>query len=116
MLKWLQGLQGKKTYIGAGILAAAAIAGFFLGQLDLDKVAIVLGSAIGMAGLAAKLNRYLPDVVQALEEIKKKDFGKLIITGGKVAAEISEPGVTVVQGEKFEDDHVAGDPPENAGK
>jgi hypothetical protein len=110
MVKWL---QGKKTYIGAGILAAAAIAGFFLGQLDLDKLAMVLGSAIAMAGLSAKLNRYLPDAVQALEEIKNKDFGKLIITGGKVAMETA--AVPVIQAEPFQDDRVAGDSP-GAGK
>jgi hypothetical protein len=88
MVKWL---QGKKTYIGAGILAAAAIAGFFLGKIDADQLAMLLGSAIAMAGLSAKLNRYLPAIVEASEEIKKKDFGKLIITGGKIAAETAAP-------------------------
>jgi hypothetical protein len=71
MIQWL---QGKKTYIGAGAIAIAAIVFFFLHQISAPTLSMALGAAVAISGLSAKLNRYLPDIVEALEDVQQKKY------------------------------------------
>jgi 4-amino-4-deoxy-L-arabinose transferase-like glycosyltransferase len=72
MIKWL---EGKKTYIAAAAIAIAAGVFFFLNRLSAPDFTMALGAAASIAGLSAKLNRYLPDIVQGLEDVKAKNYG-----------------------------------------
>lgn len=84
MIRWL---QGKKTYIGAAAIAVAATVLFFRGQVDTPTFSIALGASVAIAGLSAKLNRYLPDMVMALEDVQQKNYkGAAAIAVGDVAA------------------------------
>jgi len=69
-MKWL---EGKKTYLGAAALAAGAIAAFWFGEINGAQLTMVLGLALAAAGLGDKLQRYLPFVVSALEELKQRE-------------------------------------------
>jgi hypothetical protein len=81
-------LQGKKTYIGAGLLALGALAGFFFGTFEAPQAIVILGAAASVAGLGAKFQRYAPAIVSGLQELKKvqQDLkaGKKIDVGGEV--------------------------------
>jgi hypothetical protein len=69
MWKWL---QGKKTYFGAGLIAAAAIAGFWYGQIDATQLAAGLGMALATIGIGHKFDRQIATLVELLEEAKAK--------------------------------------------
>ena len=64
-------LKGKKTYIGAALIAFGAAAGFIWGPLDAHQLTIAFGVALAITGLGSKLERYLPIIVRALEELKR---------------------------------------------
>ncbi len=61
-------LKGKKTYIGAFLLAAGAAGGYWFDVFDLATATAVLGAATAAVGLGDKGNR----ILQYLETIKKK--------------------------------------------
>lgn len=62
---------GKKTYIGAAILALAACAGYYVGSFDGPTTTLFLGTALTAAGLGSKVQRYAPAILASLQEIKK---------------------------------------------
>jgi hypothetical protein len=86
-------LRGKKMYLGAAGIGIAAIVFFFLGQLDGPSLAYALGAAIAIAGLSAKLNRYLGDIVTGLQDLKDKNLkAALGLAASDAAAATSSSG------------------------
>jgi hypothetical protein len=69
-MKWL---TGKKTYIGAGIFAAAAVAAFWYGQIDGTQLTAALGIALSVVGLGHKFDRQIAVGVALLEAQKAKE-------------------------------------------
>lgn len=65
-------LKGKKTFIAAGLIALAGIVGFFQGSIGDAQLIGILGVALGVAGYRDALGGYVPLIVSALEEIKKR--------------------------------------------
>jgi hypothetical protein len=91
MIKWL---QGKKTYIGALAIATAVTAGYFYGLVSATDLAVGLGVAVSVAGLSAKLNRYLPQVVSGIEEVKQGQYSVAAGTAVGIGAEATGVGGT----------------------
>jgi hypothetical protein len=74
-------------YIGAAAIAAGALVFFFLGQLDAPSLTMALGAALSVAGLSAKLNRFLPDVLAVAQDLKDKNLkGALVVVVDDSAA------------------------------
>jgi hypothetical protein len=94
-LKWL---QGKKTYIAAGALAVASTLFFFQGLLDAPSLTLMLSVAAGMAGLSAKLNRYLPDVATIAEDVKAKNYKAAESVVATDVAAAAAPGTVAPSG------------------
>jgi hypothetical protein len=86
IVKWL---QGKKTYIGAAVIAIAVIVGFFYGVVSADSLAIGLGAAISVAGMAAKTERYLSAGVAILTDIKGRQYSAAATEAVGIAAQAS---------------------------
>jgi hypothetical protein len=78
MIQWL---QGKKMYLAAIGIAIAAIVFFFLNQLDAQGLTMYLLAAAAVCGLSAKLNRFLPDIVLGVSDLKSKDFKGALTVG-----------------------------------
>jgi len=68
-MKWL---EGKKTWIGAGLLAVAAVAGYWFGALDGTVATAMLGFALTAVGLGDKADRYVPQILAALDNLRAK--------------------------------------------
>jgi len=54
-------LRGWKTYLGIAGAALTAVAGYVAGELDLVQLVVTLFSALGVAGIRAKLGRAMPE-------------------------------------------------------
>jgi hypothetical protein len=93
MIQWL---QGKKTYIGGAVLALPAIYLFMTGKMEAPQLLMVLGAALMVAGLGAKLQRFLPGIVQMLQDLKNKNANALVTDGAQLAtAELLQPATSV---------------------
>ncbi len=62
-------LEGKKTYIGAAIIAISGLAGYHYGAIPIEGATAMLGAACATAGLGNKCDRYF---AKALEIAAKK--------------------------------------------
>jgi hypothetical protein len=71
MQKIKQFLVGKKTYIGASLLALIAIFGWWTGVVSGAAAAGMLAAAFGIAGLGAKAERLAAVTLEALNEAKR---------------------------------------------
>jgi nitrate/nitrite transporter NarK len=91
MTRVIEFLQGKKTYIVSGALAIAAVVFFFSGRIDAPQLTVILAAAAGLSTIGAKFQRYLPGVVQTLEDIKNKNATGVLLDVTKIATEGSGP-------------------------
>lgn len=64
MKNWL---TGKKTYIGAGLMAASAIGGYWFGVFDFTTASTILSAATISVGLGHKGDRIL-EALQAKKQ------------------------------------------------
>ncbi|HEX5234152.1 MAG TPA: hypothetical protein VFW25_02350 [Silvibacterium sp.] len=64
-------LVGKKTYIVAGAVALAALAGVFFGKLSFAQATALLGFAGAIAGLGAKIDHHAAQVTAVLTDVAK---------------------------------------------
>ena len=56
-MRYLEMLNGRKTYLAAGLLAAFAIIGAITGQLEAAKVGELLVEALALVGLRHAVGR-----------------------------------------------------------
>lgn len=94
----LKVLEGKKTAIGAGIVALVGIAGY-LGGVATDLQALMLiGFAMTAFGLGDKVQRFAPQILAELRELKSVQ--QQIAAGKKVdlAAEITNATEIAMRG------------------
>ena len=68
-MKWL---EGKKTLIGAGALAAVGAAAYWQGYIDGVTCAELAAAALIVWGLGDKADRYAKLLMGALEKAKEK--------------------------------------------
>jgi hypothetical protein len=64
-------LVGKKTYIVAGAMALAALAGVFFGKISFAQATALLGFAGAIAGLGAKIDHHAAQVTAVLADVAK---------------------------------------------
>jgi hypothetical protein len=81
-MKWL---TGKKTYIGAAVLALAAIVGFWYGAIDGVQLTQALGVAFAIVGLGHKADRQIAAAVAALEAAKAARTDAASVSGAAVS-------------------------------
>lgn len=62
-------LSGKKTYIVAGAIALATVAGVFFGKVDFSQAAGLLGFAGAICGLGAKVDRHAAQMTALLTDV-----------------------------------------------
>ena len=63
-------LQGRKTYIGAGVLFVVALAGWWFGAINGTEATGMVALAFTAVGLGARSTRYAELTLAALQEIK----------------------------------------------
>lgn len=63
--------QGKKTIVGGGLVMVAALAGLWLGYIDVTSALGVFGFGLSIAGMAAKSNRHQAQILTVLEGVAK---------------------------------------------
>lgn len=66
----LKVLEGKKTAIGAGILALVAVAGYLGGVVNDLGALTIIGFAMTAFGLGDKVQRFAPQILAELRELK----------------------------------------------
>lgn len=98
MQNFLVWLQGKKTYIVAGLAVVATAVLLWFGYASPEQAVTLLTIAAGLAGLSAKLNRWLPQIATAAAGVAKA--GADYRAGDKKAAltDIEQAAVEVAEG------------------
>ena len=92
-------LQGKKTLIGAGLLALVGAVGFLSGAMSAAESTACVAAAFAAFGLGDKSNRHAATLMAELQEVKV--IQQQIAAGKKVdvAAEVTKVAAIAISSE-----------------